>query len=133
MSHYYTSLWHSFISSPLPKELGNFNHYKKRADVLCHKVSRHAPFFMSLIFFLHRSTFGKYSSHYFLLDRIFTFSYLRYFSLQRHPKMDLSKSDLLKLLSYLEGELQARDVVIATLKVNSLSLMLELSGNFQLC
>jgi hypothetical protein len=31
--------------------------------------------------------------------------------------MELNKSDLLKLHSYLEGELQARDIVIATLKV----------------
>jgi hypothetical protein len=31
--------------------------------------------------------------------------------------MDLNKNDLLRLLSYLEGELQARDVSIATLKV----------------
>ena len=31
--------------------------------------------------------------------------------------MDLNKSDLLSLLSYLEGELQARDISIAALKV----------------
>ena len=33
--------------------------------------------------------------------------------------MELCKTDLLKLLGYLEGELQARDVVIAALKVTS--------------
>lgn len=32
--------------------------------------------------------------------------------------MELNKTDLLKLLSYLEGELQAREIVIATLKVS---------------
>ena len=31
--------------------------------------------------------------------------------------MDLNKADLLRLLSYLEGELQARDIAIATMKV----------------
>ena len=36
---------------------------------------------------------------------------------QRHPKVDLNKNDLLRLLSYLEGELQARDIAIASLKV----------------
>lgn len=38
--------------------------------------------------------------------------------LQKNSKIQFCQSDLLKLLSYLEGELQARDVVIAALKVS---------------
>ena len=34
--------------------------------------------------------------------------------------MDLNKTDMLQLLSYLESELQARDVAIAQLKVKSI-------------
>ncbi|KAE8752418.1 hypothetical protein FOCC_FOCC000890 [Frankliniella occidentalis] len=37
-------------------------------------------------------------------------------TLKRNPKMELSKQELLKLLSYLEGELEAREIVIAALK-----------------
>lgn len=37
---------------------------------------------------------------------------------QRNPKMELSKNDLLKLVTYFEGEIQARDIAIAALKVN---------------
>jgi len=38
--------------------------------------------------------------------------------------MDLNKTDLLRLLSYLEGELQARDISIAALKVSYCYLIL---------
>ena len=49
-------------------------------------------------------------------DNNFHFFFLFF---QRNPKMELSKTDLLKLLGYLEGELQGRDIVIAALKVRS--------------
>lgn len=46
-----------------------------------------------------------------------TFLTILYISLQRNTKMEMSKSDLLKLVSCFEGEIQARDIVIAALKV----------------
>jgi len=36
---------------------------------------------------------------------------------QRHPKMEMDKGDLLQLLTCMEGELQAKDVAIAALRV----------------
>jgi hypothetical protein len=38
-------------------------------------------------------------------------------TLKRNPKMELSKNDLLKLVTYFEGEIQARDIAIAAMKV----------------
>ncbi|KAH6921778.1 hypothetical protein HPB50_004907 [Hyalomma asiaticum] len=45
-------------------------------------------------------------------------------TLKRHPKMELSKTELLKLLSVLEGELQAREIVIAVLKAEQVKQLL---------
>ncbi|XP_015436833.1 PREDICTED: uncharacterized protein CG10915 [Dufourea novaeangliae] len=45
-------------------------------------------------------------------------------TLKRNPKMEMSKSDLFKLLGQLEGELQARDIVVAVLKSEKLKYVL---------
>lgn len=41
-------------------------------------------------------------------------------TLKRNPKSELSKNDLLKFVTYFEGELQARDIAIAALKSEKL-------------
>lgn len=55
---------------------------------------------------------------YSLNTKIINLVIFHFFFLQKNPKLEFSQPELLKLLSYLEGELQARDVVIAALKVN---------------
>ncbi|CAH1153632.1 unnamed protein product [Phaedon cochleariae] len=41
-------------------------------------------------------------------------------TLKRNPKMELSKNDLLKFVTYFEGEIQAREIAIAALKSEKL-------------
>ncbi|KAL3289877.1 hypothetical protein HHI36_023267 [Cryptolaemus montrouzieri] len=47
-------------------------------------------------------------------------------TLKRNPKMELSKTDLLKLVTYFEGEIQARDIAIAALKSERLKQIVNL-------
>lgn len=47
-------------------------------------------------------------------------------TLKRNPKMELTKSDLLKLVTYFEGEIQARDIAIAALKSEKLKQVVNL-------
>lgn len=47
--------------------------------------------------------------------------------------MELSKSDLLKLVTCFEGEIQARDIAIAALKVIFILYFLSLSRNVCMC
>ncbi|ESN96633.1 hypothetical protein HELRODRAFT_163720 [Helobdella robusta] len=45
-------------------------------------------------------------------------------TIKRQSKLDLNKSDMLQLLSYLEGELQARDIVVAALHAEKVKTLL---------
>lgn len=45
--------------------------------------------------------------------------------------MELSKNDLIKLVTYFEGEIQARDIVIAALKVYNIKYVIFIYLIFQ--
>lgn len=50
------------------------------------------------------------------MNKVSTIKVVPIHSFQRNPKNELAQSDILELVCYLEGELQARDIVIAAVR-----------------